>query len=267
MVDISPRMNPAIAAIIQKLFALDGASPLNAMDMLNLGAISPGSMYSEQYLSSLYPTPDVGNVALTVTEWLNYLRFLETQFFRRFQQRDVVFFEHKLPNLALLAADAKYELNGQIGPISNGTLVPSLIRSATAYPGAGSTTLTWLVTAAAGWTAQFTVDLNTVTSGSTLRSPQNRVVLLLAGLGDFASAPKVTEYQLKDETGRPLGVHPLPFLHTLNDLNIDELEQSFLIRRNKKLTIDVNFESAGPSIPEMLGVQIQTTDYATTESS
>jgi hypothetical protein len=190
----------------------------------------------------------------------------------------MVYFGTKLPQLAILAVDAKYEITGNIGPLSNGTLIPSVIRAATCFPTiSAADVVAWPYTVAAGWvlgaslttvqTGAFNINLNTTTSASILRSPQNRVVMEVLGIADFGSAPRITEWQLLDQTQRKLGVHANPFIHTPYDSGVYEFDQAFLVQLNKALYIDVNYETAGSSIPTVLGGQIQTTDYATNEAT
>lgn len=268
MADISPQLNAGIAAIFAKLYGTPGSQALNTTDVLAMGGVLPGSAYSEQYLATVYPTPDLGATTLTATEWLNYIRFIYQQFLNRYQQRDIVAFGSKFPALAMLAADAKFELQGQIGPISNGTLVPSLIRPVVVYASTSAKVQNWQSTiATAGWNAPFwTINLNATGSG-TLLTPQNRVVLEILGLADFAASPKLLEFQFKDPTGRPLGVHTEPFTHSVNNLNFWELDQTYLIQKNKQFSVDINFESTGADEPIVLGAQIVTSDYATAEDS
>jgi len=281
-----PRMNPGTDTIYAKLQVLPGDSPLNVDAFLGLAGptpaqspLLPGGQPADDYLTNIYPTPDLSSTALTVTEWSNFMSWYYTQLYARYSFRDMVYFATKLPQLAILAVDAKYEITGNIGPISNGTLVPSLIRAATCYPTiSAADIIAWPYTVAtAGWavgasvttvqTGAFNINLNTTTSGSILRSPQNRVVMEVLGIGDFASSPRITEWQLLDQTQRKLGVHENPWLHTPFDLRVYEFDQAFLVQLNKALYIDINYETAGASIPTVLGGQIQTTDYATNEAT
>jgi len=285
--DISPRMDYPDAQIFARLGGLPGTTALNIDALFNLvKSTSPGDgqtygnltplTYPDGYITTVYPTPDVQATVLTATEWLNFYRFVYGDFFSRFQQRDISPFNTKVPALALSAVDAKYELTGTIGPVQNGTIVPACIRPVTAYPTQASNIQTWFITSVtAGWEAAtsgsmngaFYVQLNTTTSANIVRSPQNRVVLIVTGLGDFASPPRMLEFQVKDSTGRPLGIKSLPFTHAVNNLNIHEWDTAFLVQKNKLMTVDVNYDSTGAAVPEVLGAQWQTVDYATTENS
>lgn len=285
--DISPRLRTPDAQIFSKLTTLPGVTALNIDALFSLvSAQAPGDgvrygnmtppTYPDGYITTVYPTPDVQATVLTATEWLNFYRFVYGDFFTRFQQRDISPFDTKVPALALSAVDAKYELTGTIGPVQNGTIVPACIRAVTAYPSMSSNIQNWIVSSVtAGWTTgtsgsqngAFYIQLNTSTSGSIVRSPQNRVVMLVLGLGDFQSTPRIQEFQCLDSTGRKLGVHALPFIHSVNNLNIHEFDTAFLVQKNKLLSIDINFDTTGQDTPEVLGAQWQTIDYASTENS
>ncbi len=268
MVDNTPILTAGVDRIFAKLVGTPGSQALNMATVLGFGGMVPGGGLSESFLETVYPSPDLSTTALTATEWANFVRFYYQGFLNRYQQRDIVPFSSKFPALALVAADAKFELQGQIGPVSNGTLIPSLIRPVTVYAAGGTRIQTWQATiAAAKWTAPFwTINLNAAGSG-TLLSPQNRVVMEILGLADFAASPKMFEFQFKDPSGRPLGVESRPFAHSVNNLNIWEMDQAFLVQKNRQFTVDVNFETTGADEPVVVGVQIATADYATAEDA
>jgi len=123
----------------------------------------------------------------------------------------------------------------------------------------------------AGWnTSQFNINLNTSTAGSTCLSPQNRVAIIILAIADLASAPKITEIQFKDQAGVPLGVKPIPLIHsppTQAGLGLWELNPAIFMPKNALTTIDINFESAGASIPQLIGAQFVTREYATAENT
>jgi hypothetical protein len=268
MADVSPQMYPGMAQIFAALNGYAGSQTLNLQNLLALGNLTPNGPLTESYLETVYPSPDLSATALTATEWLNYIRFSYQQFYQHFQQRDWTPFARRFPALGLLAADAKYELQGQIGPPSNGTLIPSLIRPVVVFANGGSKVQNWLQTVSAGWTTSFwTINLNATGSG-TLLSPQNRVVMEVLGVGDFSSSPKLIEWQWKDPGNRPLGVRSTPFNHAVNDLNVWEFEQAYLIQKNKQFLFDANFEAASTTeFVAPLGAMITTIDYATDEST
>lgn len=267
MADNSPQLSAGVSEIFRQLSRFPGSQALNLTTVLKMGGIVPDGPGGESYLETVYPTPDLGATTITATEWMNYIRFVYQDFLARFQQRDIIPFGGKFPALAMLAADAKFELQGQIGPVSNGTLIPSLIRPVTVYASGGTLVQTWQATiATAGWNAPFwTINLNAAGTG-TLRAPQNRVVMEILGLADFAASPKLFEFQFKDPSARPLGVQSRPFAHAVNNLNIWEMDQAFLVQKNRQFSVDVNFETTGADEPVVLGAQIQTPDYATAEN-
>ncbi|MGI0067036.1 MAG: hypothetical protein ACREB9_01210 [Thermoplasmata archaeon] len=268
MVDNSPALSASLNQIFAKLNAIPGSQALNMTTVLGMGGILPTTAGAEAYLETVYPSPDLSATTATATEWMNYVRFIYQDFLNSYQQRDIIPFGKKFPALALLAVDAKFELAGQIGPVSNGTIIPSLIRPVTVYASGGTKVYNWLVSAVtAGWNSPYwTINLNATGSG-TLLAPQNRVVMLIPGLGDFAASPKLFEFQFKDPSGRPLGVQSRPFGHSVNNLNIWEIDQAFLVQKNKQFAVDVNFDSAGADEPVVLGAQLQTADYATAETT
>jgi len=270
MTDVSPRMSARMAQIFAYLQANPGGE-MGALDVV--AAAAPGGMagnysvWPDGFVTALYPKLDPGPTTLSSPEWIELIALMYTQLWARFQQRDVAMFETKFPVIAASSAIAKQQLTGTIGRASQGSaIVPALIRPVTVYANGGSAVENWLLSSvAAGWaSAAFTINLNK--TGATVNiSPQNRVVMLALGLTDLASSPKMFEYQWKNAALQPLGVRSLPFIHTVNDLNIWELDEAILIQKSQQYTLDVNYEAAGASINEILGLQFQTPDYATAE--
>lgn len=268
MTDISPRMSDRMATIFASLQANPNAE-LGALDVVQLAA---GSMdraiaaWPGGFVSALYPKLDPGPTTASSPEWIEMISLMYTQLWTRFQQRDVAMFETKFPILAASTVIAKQQLTGTIGRASQGSaIVPALVRPVTVYANGGTAVENWLQSAVtAGWnTPQFTINLNH--TGVLNLSTQNRVVMLLLGLADVASSPKLFEYQWKNAAAQPLGVRSIPWIHLVNDLNVAEFDEAILIQRSQQYTLDVNYESAGSSISELLGVQWQTPDYATAE--
>jgi hypothetical protein len=269
MADISPHLPPAIAKIFAQLNGMAGSTPLNGDTLLGLGGLTPSSANgAEHYLETVYPSPDLSATTLAATEWANYIRFLYQQYYNHFQQRDWTILAHRFGALALLALDAKFELQGNIGPASNGTLIPSMIRPVVVFANGGTKVQNWIQTVAAGWTAPFwTINLNATGSG-TLLTPQNRIVLEILGLLDASASPKLIEWQWKDPGNRPLGVRSTPLNHLVNDLNLWEFDQAMLVQKNKQFQLDANFEAASTTeLVAPIGPMITTIDYATDEST
>jgi hypothetical protein len=272
MTDISPRMSPRMATIFATL-QKNPSGELGALDVIQLsqgGSIGMGGAYDtwpDGFVSALYPKLDPGPTTLSSPEWIELIALMYTQLWTRFQQRDIAQFETKFPVIAAGSAIAKQQLTGTIGRASQGSaIVPALIRPVTVYANGGSVVENWLQSAVtAGWnTPLWTINLNK-TGATTNISPQNRVVMLVMGIADFASSPKLFEYQWKNAPTQPLGVRTLPFIHSINDMNVWEFDEALLIQKTQQYTMDANFEAAGASIPIPLGLQYQTPDYATAE--
>lgn len=269
MTDISPRMSPRMAHIFAQLYNNPNGE-VDPLTVVQLGAQSmaaAAASWPDGFVSALYPKLDPGPTTLSAPEWIEIISLMYTQLWTRFQQRDVAAFETKFPIIAAGSAIAKQQLTGTIGRASQGSaIVPALIRPVTVYANGGTAVENWLTTVAtAGWTTPvWTINLNK-TGASVVLSPMNRVVMLGLGIADFASSPKVFEYQWKNAALQPLGVHSLPFIHADGDLNIAEFDEAILIQKSQQYTMDLNYEATGASIPELLGIQYQTPDYATAE--
>jgi hypothetical protein len=275
MTDISPRMSPRMATIYAMLQANPNAE-VDALSAIQLGNADSGDRsallvtqqtYPDGFLTALYPKLDPGATTLSAGEWMEIIALMYTQLWLRFQQRDIAAFETKFPVIAAASAIGKQQLTGTIGRSSQGSaIVPAMIRPVTVFANGGSAVENWLQTAvAAGWTDPFfTINLNK--TGATVNiSPQNRVVMLVLGLADVASSPKMFEYQWKNAALQPLGVRSLPFIHTVNNMDVWEFDEAIMIQRAQQMTLGINFEAAGAAIPELLGIQFQTPDYATAE--
>jgi hypothetical protein len=224
------------------------------------------------YMTSVYPVADPGSLAFQGNEIAVLTRFYYNEFKLHTDYRDVLLMPDKFAQFLAAALLAKSQLGGILGTVSSGSLIPQHIRAITIYSQTGNVTNNWLNNAVtAGWnTSFFNINLNTSKSGSTTLSPQNRVALIILAIADVASAPKITELQFKDQAGVPLGVKPIPLLHappTQAGLGLWELNPAMFLPKNALTTIDVNFESAGASIPELIGAQFVTREYATAENT
>jgi len=255
-----------LAAVYAKVTRNEAA--LNATYTLDdLGIVD-----AVDYMTSVYPVADPGSLTLQGAEVAALTRFYYNEYKLHTDYRDVLLMPDKFAQFLAAGLLAKSQLGGIIGTVSSGSLIPQHIRAVTAYAQTAGQVQNWLKNAViAGWnTAQFNINLNTSTSGSTTLSPQNRVVILILAIADVASAPKITELQFKDQAGVPLGVKPIPLIHappTQAGLGLWELNPAIFMPKNALTTIDINFESAGASIPELIGVQFVTREYATAEAS
>ena len=224
------------------------------------------------YMTSVYPVADPGSLTLQGYEIGALCRFYYNEFKLHTDYRDVLLMPDKFAQFLAAALLAKSQLGGIVGTVSNGSLIPQHIRAVTAYAQTGAQTQNWLKGAVvAGWnTAVFNINLNTSTSGSTVLSPQNRVVLIILAIADFAGAPKITEIQFKDQAGVPLGVKPIPLIHappSQAGLGLWEVNPAIFLPKNALTTVDINFESAGASVPQLIGAQFVTREYATAENT
>lgn len=224
------------------------------------------------YMTSIYPVADPGALTLQGYEVAALTRFYYNEFKLHTDYRDVLLMPDKFAQFVSAALLAKSQIGGIIGTVSAASLIPQHIRAVTAYAQTGAQTQNWLKGAVvAGWnTSVFNLNLNTSTSGSTVLSPQNRVAMIILALADFGSAPKVTEIQFKDQAGVPLGVKPIPLLHappTQAGLGMWELNPAIFLPKNALTTIDINFESAGSAIPQLVGAQFVTREYITAENT
>ena len=224
------------------------------------------------YMTSVYPVADPGALTLQGAEIATVVRFYYNEYKLHTDYRDVLLMPDKFAQFIAAGLLAKSQLGGIIGTVTSGSLIPQHIRAVTVYSQTGAVVNNWLKNSVtAGWnTSQFNINLNTATAGSTTLSPQNRVVIIILAIADVASAPKITELQFKDQAGVPLGVKALPLLHappTQAGLGLWELNPAIFLPKNALTTIDINFESAGAAIPELVGAQFVTREYATAEAS
>jgi hypothetical protein len=231
-----------------------------------------GFVDAVDYMTSVYPVADPGSLTLQGAEIAALVRFYYNSFKLHTDYRDVLLMPDKFAQFVAAALLAKSQLGGIIGTVSSGSLIPQPIRPVTVYAQTGAVVNNWLQSAVtAGWnTSQFNINLNSTKSGSTTLSPQNRVVMIILAVADVASAPKLSEYQFKDQAGVPLGVTSIPLLHappTQAGLGVWELNPAIFLPKNALTTMDINFESAGASIPELIGAQFVTREYATAEAS
>jgi hypothetical protein len=224
------------------------------------------------YMTSVYPVADPGALTMQGAEIATATRFYYNEYKLHTDYRDVLLMPDKFAQFLAAALLAKSQLGGIIGTVTSGSLIPQHIRAVTIYAQTGAVVNNWLKSAVlAGWNvSQFNINLNTSTAGSTTLSPQNRVALIILAIADVSSAPKITEIQFKDQAGVPLGVKPIPLLHappTQAGLGVWEINPAVFMPKNALTTIDINFESAGASIPELIGAQFVTREYATAEAS
>ncbi len=253
---------PAMSANIEAILAQAVANPTKPYSLADFG-FNPS-----QLTTMVYPTPDIQGATMTGAEVQNLARFFANDFYSRFAQRDTRFYETKWLATVLGAFYAKTQLQGPIGSIgAGGSIIPQVIRPVTVYASGGTAVENWLASVAtAGWNAGFfKVNLNSSNASNVALSPQNRVAMLIFGIADEASSPKLFEFQVKDSAGVPLGVHSLPLIHTVDNLNLWDVNPAVLVGLNQQITIDVNFEATGASIPELIGVQYVTREYATAE--
>jgi hypothetical protein len=224
------------------------------------------------YMTSIYPVADPGALTLQGAEVATLVRWYYNSYKLHTDYRDVLLMPDKFAQFVAAALLAKSQLGGIVGTVTSGSLIPQHIRAITVYAQTGNVTNNWLLNAvSAGWNvSQFNINLNTTKASSTTLSPQNRVAAIVLAIADMASAPKITELQFKDQAGVPLGVTPIPLLHappTQAGLGIWELNPAIFLPKNALTTVDVNFESAGASILELIGAQFVTREYATAEAS
>jgi len=224
------------------------------------------------YMTSVYPVADPGALTLQGAEVASLVRFYYNSYKLHTDYRDVLLMPDKFAQFIAAALLAKSQIGGIVGSVSSGSLIPQHIRAVTAYSQGGTVINNWLQNAVtAGWnTSAFNINLNSTKSGSTTLSPQNRVVMIILAIADLASAPKITEIQFKDQAGVPLGVTPIPLIHappTQAGLGIWELNPAIFLPKNALTTVDINFETSGASIPQLIGAQFVTREYATAENS
>ena len=223
------------------------------------------------YMTSVYPVADPGALTLQGAEIAALTRFYYNEYKLHTDYRDVLLMPDKFAQFCAAALLAKSQLGGIIGTVSSGSLIPQHIRACTVYASTALTNNWLLASVTAAWnTAQFSINLNTTTSGSTVRSPNNRVAMIILAIADLGGAPKITELQVKDQAGVPLGVKPIPLIHappTQAGLGIWELNPAIFLPKNALTTIDINFETAGQTVLELVGAQFVTREYATAEAS
>jgi len=224
------------------------------------------------YMTSVYPVADPGALTLQGAEISALTRFYYNEFKLHTDYRDVLLMPDKFAQFLAAGLLAKSQLGGIVGTVSSGSLIPQHIRAVTVYSQTGAVVNNWLQGAVvAGWnTAFFNINLNSAKSGSTTLSPQNRVVMIILAIADVGGAPKITELQFKDQAGVPLGVKPIPLIHappTQAGLGVWELNPAIFLPKNALTTIDLNFEASGASVPELIGAQFVTREYATAEAS
>jgi hypothetical protein len=224
------------------------------------------------YMTSVYPVADPGAQTMVGEEIAALVRWYYNAYKLHTVYRDVLLLPDKFAQFVAAALLAKSQLGGIVGTVTSGSLIPQHIRAVTVYAQTGGQVQNWLKNSVtAGWnTSLFNINLNTSTSGSTVLSPQNRVVMLILAVADLGGAPKITEVQFKDQAGVPLGVTPIPLIHsppTQNGLGIWELQPAMFLPKNALTTLDINFETSGACIPELLGAQFVTREYATAETT
>lgn len=115
---------------------------------------------------------------------------------------------------------------------------------------------TWNVSSVtAGWTTGFfNLDMSKTSTTANLNL-DNNVEMMVFGLADFNSSPKLFEYQFQENGNNPLGIssHPLQFAQEGDAVSLDV--ESYLVPVSQKYTIDVNFSAAGASVPAIIGIQ------------
>src|SRR5208282_1260774 len=224
------------------------------------------------YMTSIYPVADPGSLTLQGNEVATLCRFYYNEYKLHTDYRDVLLMPDKFAQFVVAGLLAKSQVGGITGTVSSSSLIPQHIRAVTVYSQTAKAVQNWLQNSVtAGWnTSQFNINLNTSTSGSTVLSPQNRVVLIILAIADFAGSPKISEIQFKDQAGVPLGVKPIPLIHappSQSGLGLWEVNPAMFLPKNALTTIDINFETAGASIPQLIGGQFVTREYATAENS
>ena len=222
----------------------------------------------DAFMSEISPVPQVGDASMSGSEWKRFIQFYVNSFRVHFPQRDWQIFDRKFPAAAMAVLAAKQTLKGTVAEsVQDGDLIVSQIRPETIFASTAAT-YNFIQTATAGWQAAYwTIDLNTATGGSTIRTPQNRVSMIVLALADFASSPKILGYQWKESGTTPYGIRYNDQVGIAGGTNVLELAQAINIGANKKFTLDVNFSAAGQTILTPLGIQLSTQDYATSESA
>lgn len=236
----------------------------------NLGLASLGlDNYADQAMQQLYPTPPgIDTVTASATEWLEFTRWFEDNFYLTLQAqtvRDLFLRSYALTATAFLSA--KTELTGILGT----TLFLQAIRPETFFAGvvgsAGPPTRTWLQSAyVAGWnTKAWNVNNSQSGSATGILNTANQVAMLIFALSEGGVGPKVMAVQFKDSAGNPQGVHAIPFVNTQQNQSIYPLKRAYYVGKNLTLTADLELQSAGDTYLTPIGVQFVTPSYWTSE--
>jgi len=127
---------------------------------------------------------------------------------------------------------------------------------------------TWLVSSVvAGWNnGYFGLDM-TKSSGTGDLNLLNNVEMMIFGLFDFNTSPKLLEYQFQENGNKPLGVisEPLNLAANNDGLAMDLNTESYIVPVNTKYTVDVNFASAGATSTGLIGIQYVSDVYFSQE--
>ncbi len=273
MSDITPQMTQYESAVFGYFASTDPATGQPRANQLYTSkqVVAPSGIAppADDFLASRYPNGAPGSPTVAGQEVISLFRFFQNNFLNRFPFTTQVPFRYKWPILVEAAAIAKQQLNGTIGPLSAGTIIPQVLRPATLYAnGASTPTEDWsLAAVTAGWTTSaspsFTINLNATTTTSNINlQPQNRVVMVVLGIGDLTSAPKINEYQWYNPQNGPLGIRGIPTGTAYGETNIWEFDEAILIQRNTQFKLTLNYAAAGASRPVLFGVQFVTPEYA-----
>lgn len=232
-----------------------------------LGTPTVGAVASSMYNPTLF-SESVMNQKLLGSELASFSRFYYNTFIVPTNDSDLRYlFENKFAQSLLMLLHAKITFNNAIfGTPVNGSFYAQPIRPVTWYASGGTAIETWIqASVVAGWTSKFfTIDL-TYTNTINVLNVKSHVEMINFGFADVAASPKLFEYQWTENGQVPIGVHskPLIFVKDSNAIVLDE--QAIAIASGKKYTIDVNFASAGESIPIPMGIQFVDTEYLRSE--
>jgi len=177
------------------------------------------------------------------------------------------FFDSKFTVGLIGLLHAKQNLgNGGIYGGPGAALHAQAIRPITATASASTPSETWNVASVtAGWNTDFfNLDMSHTSTTPNLNLEKN-VEMMVFGLADFNTSPKLYEYQFKENGNNPLGVQSRPLTFAPEGDAISLETESYIIPTGQKYTVDVNFSESGSSVPVLIGIQYVTNYYYTQE--
>jgi hypothetical protein len=200
---------------------------------------------------------DIMTLTATGEEWADFIRFYRNTFLVENQYREIVdYYTAMFPYALLGVLFAKKELNGTIGLGKKGSIFPSAIRPVTVYATTGSAVESWLVSSVtAGWNKKVFYMNNQNTSTTPSINLNENVVEVVFNLADYYQPAKMFEFQATDESGAPLGVKSYPEINMEGNVGILYSDTVFYIGKRGSLTFDINYQTAGASIPVVKGIE------------